>query len=380
MRKYHEKGIFTIKQLSHVYKPRRSRKKAKRQVRHSLELQALAIRTGKVHVEHLPELPRGPVELFVDLEGVPDRDEYYLAGLLVCRGEEAEYEPSGRTTRQERPRCGRPWSRGWRRSPTPRSTTTAATRRRHSPRWRRRHGKGKDLVKRLVNVASSVYGKVYFPVRSNGLKSLGQVPWGGMDRPAGVGTAKPGLAAQVGGDAGRAGQGSPCSQYNREDCEAVRLLVDRLDQIRRDAASDPTIEFASRPKRYATETGKAVHGQFERILEFSGRGLGGSGNPSPSEKQQAKGEPKTRGGQKGHQMLPAGSFRRKSAGLFAYRPSDGVPRATASCVQTSRSGRADNHRPRFHAQRLPEDGHHVTDTREQGLLLRSATGTTSRPP
>ena len=92
MRKYHDKGIFTVRQLSHIYKPRRSRKKAKRQVRHSLELQALAIRTGKVHVEHLPELPRGPVELFLDLEGVPDRDAYYLAGLLVCRGGEAEYE------------------------------------------------------------------------------------------------------------------------------------------------------------------------------------------------------------------------------------------------------------------------------------------------
>ena len=92
MRKYHDKGIFTVRQLSHVYKPRRSRKKAKRQVRHSLELQALAIRTGKIHVEHLPELPRRPVELFVDLEGVPDRDAYYLAGLLVCRGGEAEYE------------------------------------------------------------------------------------------------------------------------------------------------------------------------------------------------------------------------------------------------------------------------------------------------
>ena len=37
-------------------------------------------------------MPRGPVELFLDLEGVPDRDAYYLAGLLVCRGGEAEYE------------------------------------------------------------------------------------------------------------------------------------------------------------------------------------------------------------------------------------------------------------------------------------------------
>ena len=92
MRKYHDKGIFTVRQLSYIYKPRRSRKKAKRQVRHSLELQALAIRTGKVHVEHLPEFPRSPVELFLDIEGVPDRDAYYLAGLLVCKAGEAEYE------------------------------------------------------------------------------------------------------------------------------------------------------------------------------------------------------------------------------------------------------------------------------------------------
>ena len=92
MRKYHDKGIFTVTQLSYIYKPRRSRKKAKRQVRHSLELQAMAIRTGKVHVEHLPELPRSPVELFLDFEGVPDRDTHYLAGLLVCRSGEAEYE------------------------------------------------------------------------------------------------------------------------------------------------------------------------------------------------------------------------------------------------------------------------------------------------
>src|SRR5207237_3640865 len=67
-------------------------------------------------------------------------------------------------------------------------------------------------------------------------------------------------------------------RYNREDCEAVRLLVDRLDQIRRDAASDPAIEFASRPKRHATETGKAVHGMFERILKSAQVAFAGRGN------------------------------------------------------------------------------------------------------
>jgi hypothetical protein len=38
----------------------------------------------------------------------------------------------------------------------------------------KRHGKGGGLADRLVNVASSLYGKVYFPVRSNGLKPLGR--------------------------------------------------------------------------------------------------------------------------------------------------------------------------------------------------------------
>src|SRR5437588_3004785 len=45
---YEKKGIFTIKQLSYVYKPRRPRKRAKNpRSTHKPELQALAIRTGK---------------------------------------------------------------------------------------------------------------------------------------------------------------------------------------------------------------------------------------------------------------------------------------------------------------------------------------------
>ena len=265
MRKYHDKGIFTVRQLSHIYKPRRSRKKAKRQVRHSLELQALAIRTGKVHVEHLPELPRSPVELFLDIEGVPDRDSYYLAGLLVCRGGEAEYESF------------------WADDATGEAAMWSALVERlaafpDSPIYHygsyekkafatlaKRHGSGGGLSDRLVNVASSVYGKVYFPVRSNGLKSLGRFLGAAWTDPQASG-----LQSLVWRHRWEMTRDERFRQsllrYNREDCEAVRLLVDRLDQIRRDAASDPTIEFASRPKRHATETGKAVHGQFERIL------------------------------------------------------------------------------------------------------------------
>ena len=198
MRKYHDKGIFTVKQLSHIYKPRRSRKKAKRQVRHSLELQALAIRTGKVHVEHLPELPRRPVELFLDIEGVPDRDSHYLAGLLVCRGGEAEYESF------------------WADDATGEAAMWSALVDRlaafpDSPVYHygsyekkafatlaKRHGKGSGLERppRQRGVVRIRQGLLPSPVER--AEVAGPVPGGYLDRPAGVGTAKPGLAAQVG--------------------------------------------------------------------------------------------------------------------------------------------------------------------------------------
>jgi predicted RecB family nuclease len=277
MRKYQEKGIFTVKQLSFVYRPRRSRKKAKRQVRHSLELQALAIRTGKVHVEHLPDLPRRPVELFVDLEGVPDRDEYYLAGLLVCRGGEAEYEPIWADDAASEAAMWSALVERLEAFPDAPVYHYGSYEKKAFATLSKRHNKGKDLLNRLVNLAASVYGKVFFPVRSNGLKSLGRFLGAAWTDPEASGLQS--LVWRHRWETTRDERfRQSLLQYNREDCEAVRLLVDRLDQIKRDAASDPAIEFASKPKRHATETGKVVHGQFERILQsahvaFAGRGI-----------------------------------------------------------------------------------------------------------
>ncbi len=299
MRKYHDKGIFTIKQLSHVFKPRRSRKKAKRQVRHSLELQALAIRTGKIHVEHLPELPRSPVELFLDFEGVPDRDFHYLTGLLVCRGGEAEYESFWADDATGEAAM---WSALVERlSAFPDSPVYhyGSYEKKAFVTLAKRHGSGDGFSHRLVNVASSVYGKVYFPVRSNGLKPLGRFLGTAWTDPQASG-----LQSLVWRHRWEMTQDEQFRQsllrYNREDCEAVRLLVDRLDKIRRDASADPTIEFASRPKRHATETGKAVHGQFERILKYAEAGSASRGMRI-REKGATEGEPKKRGAPMGHQ-------------------------------------------------------------------------------
>lgn len=299
MLKYHQKGIFTVTQLSYLYKPRRSRKNPKRPVRHSLELQALAIRSGKIHVEHLPALSRSLVELFLDIEGVPDRAFHYLTGLLVRKGGETEYEyfwaddVKGEATM---------WSDLVERlAAFPDSPVYhyGSYERKAFAALAKRHGSGDGISDRLVNVASSVFGKVYFPVRSNGLKPLGRFIGAIWTDPQATG-----LQSLVwrhkweltGDDWFR----QSLLRYNREDCEAVRLLVDRLDQIKRDATSDPSIEFASRPKRHSTEVGQSVHAQFERILLSAEEGPQGR-KIRIRERDAREGKPRKRGGRKGHQ-------------------------------------------------------------------------------
>jgi hypothetical protein len=237
-------------------------------VRHSLELQALAIRTGKVHVEHLPDLPRGPVELVVDLEGVPDTGTYYLAGLLVCGGGGVRYEPFWADDAADEAAM---WSSLVERLdafPDAPVYHYGSYERKAFTTLAKRHGKGGGLADRLVNVTSSLYGKVYFPVRSNGLKPLGRFLGATWTDPQASGLLS--LAWRHRWEATRDERfRQSLLQYNREDCEAVRLLIEHLDRIRRDAASDPSIEFASKPKRVATGIGKTVHGQFERILKYA---------------------------------------------------------------------------------------------------------------
>ncbi|PYU67672.1 MAG: hypothetical protein DMG49_18070 [Acidobacteria bacterium] len=49
----------------------------------SLEIQALAIRTGKIYIQALPEVQQSDIALFLDIEGIPDRKFSYLIGLLI---------------------------------------------------------------------------------------------------------------------------------------------------------------------------------------------------------------------------------------------------------------------------------------------------------
>jgi predicted RecB family nuclease len=78
------KGIFTVNQLSYTFKARRRSKRAKKSSRiHSLPLRALALREKKIFIHGSPEVTIADTRVYLDIEGTPLDQTYYLIGVHV---------------------------------------------------------------------------------------------------------------------------------------------------------------------------------------------------------------------------------------------------------------------------------------------------------
>jgi predicted RecB family nuclease len=271
MRQYEKKGIFTVKQLSYLFKPRKAKKRSRKlpPVTHKVELQALAIREKKIYLQELPVLSRQPVELFVDMEGVPDRGLYYLIGVLVCQGDTMEHYSFWANTDQDERHI---WQQFFDKvaqylgapiyhygSYEPRAIATLA---------RRYQSDAESLTKRLVNVNRYIYGKVYFPVRSNGLKDIGHcigAKWTSADAS--------GLQALVWRHHWEKTQDATYREllvdYNKEDCQVLQLLTYELTRIQHSADILSEVDFADKHRQRTTEVGEEIHSQLEEMLKFA---------------------------------------------------------------------------------------------------------------
>ena len=271
MRQYAKKGIFTVKQLSYLFKPRKRRKGSRKPppVTHKVELQALAIREKKIYLQEFPTPSRQPVELFVDIEGVPDRGLYYLIGVLVCQGETTEHYAFWADRDQDECHMWQQFLDMVAQYPAvplyhygsyePRAIATLAKRYRTD---------AEDVIKRLINVHRSLYGKVYFPVRSNRLKEIGQYLGAQWTSPNASG-----LQSLVWRQQWEKTQDGTYRAilvtYNKEDCSALKLLTETLSYIHQSAATLPTVDFADQQKRQTTESIERIHGQFRSMLTFA---------------------------------------------------------------------------------------------------------------
>jgi transposase IS66 family protein/RNase H-like protein len=80
---FHKKGIFSILQLSHIFRPRRRNRILQKSGKFPFELKALAIREQKTYVLHKPELKENPISIYLDMEGLPDENFIYLIGGVI---------------------------------------------------------------------------------------------------------------------------------------------------------------------------------------------------------------------------------------------------------------------------------------------------------
>jgi predicted RecB family nuclease len=83
-KKLHGKGIFTVTQLSYAFRPRRRPKRLRdKREKYQPSLKAFAIREKKIHIVGSPELKIDGTPVYLDVEGLPDRDFYYLIGVRI---------------------------------------------------------------------------------------------------------------------------------------------------------------------------------------------------------------------------------------------------------------------------------------------------------
>lgn len=81
------RGIFTVRQLSFTFRPRKNPYGARS---YRPELKALAIRDNKPYILEGAKISRQPVEVFLDIEGIPDRKFQYLIGMVIREGDHVQ--------------------------------------------------------------------------------------------------------------------------------------------------------------------------------------------------------------------------------------------------------------------------------------------------
>src|SRR5439155_1091360 len=125
-----------------------------------------------------------------------------------------------------------------------------------------------SIGNRLVNVTGHVYGKVYFPVRSNGLKVLGKFVGASWTEPDASGLQS--LVWRHRWDETReAAYKGKLISYNADDCNALRLVSEELAKLRTHAGSELNVDFVDRPKQNATSIGSELHAALDHVLLYA---------------------------------------------------------------------------------------------------------------
>jgi len=249
---YRKRGILSITQLSFTYRRRKRPRDTTR--KHDAALQALAIRTSTVYVDRIPNIPSATTELYVDIEGIPDRDFYYLIGVTCVQSDGLKRHSFWACTPAEE-RCV--WEQFLALAATLSpfvlfhygSYEARAFRRLHE-RYPMASTIAQSVIASACNVLSLVRTNLYFPTYSNGLKDIAGYLGYKWSEPIASGVQS--LVWRNDWDETHADSArEKLITYNADDCDALLLVVRSIRVICHGRSADT--EISSLPVQQTSE-------------------------------------------------------------------------------------------------------------------------------
>ncbi|MFC1552807.1 TM0106 family RecB-like putative nuclease [Candidatus Latescibacterota bacterium] len=179
-KRQHNKGIFSVTQLSYTFRARRRPKRlASTPEKYSPALRALAIREHKIHIAGKLDLTLKGNPIFLDVEGISDQNFYYLIGL---RFKNADLYVQHSFWANERVNEKEIWASALEvlaRIDNPQLVHYGSYETVFLKRMKERYPDIVEdasfldqLINKSVNILSIIYAQIYFPTYSNGLKEI----------------------------------------------------------------------------------------------------------------------------------------------------------------------------------------------------------------
>src|SRR4029453_1684718 len=248
-------------QLSYTFRARRKPKSfASKPDKCSHALRALALRERKIYVAGTPALQLQGNPVYLDVEGVPDRDFYYLIGLRVKSGDAYVQHAFWANARSEEQAIWAALLQTLAQIDHPQLIHYGSYETTFLKRMQARHRAAVEppaflaqLIAASVNVLSVIYAQIYFPTYSNSLKEIAQYlgfQWSESDA-SGLHTLMWRSQWECSKDSGLK---QKLLTYNAEDCEALERVtraIAHLCQTPTDAAhaEDNTTVYTDLMKR-----------------------------------------------------------------------------------------------------------------------------------
>ena len=251
-KKFNSKGIFTVTQLSYTFRPRRRPKRlATKRERYHHSLKALAIRERKIHIVGSPELKIKGTPVFLDVEGLPDRDFYYLIGIRGTTAQGVVQHSLWADSSDEEKRIWTEFLGGLSRIENPALIHYGRFETTFLKRMCQRYGEPPEgsvafkAIATAVNVLSVIYAQVYFPAYSNGLKAV--AGWLGFRWSVPDASGAQTINWRHEWERSRdSGIKQKLITYNSEDCRALELVAHTVQEICRAAAQSTAGEKNNR--------------------------------------------------------------------------------------------------------------------------------------